>query len=165
MDEQRTQVEDRPIGDLVRQLSDQTTTLVRQEIELAKAEMTAKGKQPGARHLEHEGGRRMGEDPREDGEAVETEQRAPEEIEADIERTRREMGDTVAAVAEKADVKAQAKAKVEDAKARLKAAAPDSAGDGAGTLGRVASENRRPLIIGGAVLVAFLLGRAAAGRD
>jgi MFS family permease len=47
MDEQRTQVEDRPIGDLVRQLSDQTTTLVRQEIELAKAEMTAKGKQVG----------------------------------------------------------------------------------------------------------------------
>ena len=47
MDEQRTQLEDRPIGDLVRQLSEQTTTLVRQEIELAKAEMTAKGKQVG----------------------------------------------------------------------------------------------------------------------
>jgi MFS family permease len=47
MDEQHTQLEDRPIGDLVRQLSDQTTTLVRQEIELAKAEMTAKGKQVG----------------------------------------------------------------------------------------------------------------------
>jgi MFS family permease len=48
MDEQQTQLEDRPIGDLVRQLSDQTTMLVRQEIELAKAEMTAKGKQLGA---------------------------------------------------------------------------------------------------------------------
>ena len=47
MDDQHTQLEDRPIGDLVRQLSDQTTTLVRQEIELAKAEMTAKGKQVG----------------------------------------------------------------------------------------------------------------------
>lgn len=47
MDEQHTPLEDRPIGDLVRQLSDQTTTLVRQEIELAKAEMTAKGKQVG----------------------------------------------------------------------------------------------------------------------
>jgi MFS family permease len=47
MDEQRTQVEDRPVAELVRQLSDQTTTLVRQEIELAKAEMTAKGKQVG----------------------------------------------------------------------------------------------------------------------
>jgi hypothetical protein len=48
MDEQQTQLEDRPIGELMRQLSDQTTTLVRQEIELAKAEMTAKGKQLGA---------------------------------------------------------------------------------------------------------------------
>jgi MFS family permease len=47
MDEQRTQLEDRPIAELVRQLSDQTTTLARQEIELAKAEMTAKGKQVG----------------------------------------------------------------------------------------------------------------------
>ena len=66
----------------------------------------------------------MGEDPREDGQAVETEQRTPEQIEADIERTRREMGDTVAAVAEKADVKGQAKAKVEDAKARLEGRGP-----------------------------------------
>jgi MFS family permease len=47
MEEQQTQLEDRPIGELMRQLSDQTTTLVRQEIELAKAEMTAKGKQVG----------------------------------------------------------------------------------------------------------------------
>ena len=35
------------MAELVRQLSDQTTMLVRQEIELAKAEMTAKGKQVG----------------------------------------------------------------------------------------------------------------------
>ena len=48
MEEQQTpQLEDRPIGELMRQLSDQTTTLVRQEIELAKAEMTAKAKQLG----------------------------------------------------------------------------------------------------------------------
>lgn len=106
----------------------------------------------------------MGEDPREDGQAVETEQRTPEQIEADIERTRRDMGDTVAAVAEKADVKGQAKAKVDDAKARLRAKAPSSAGDGAGTVGRLARDNQRPLVIGGAVLVAFLLGRAA-GRE
>ena len=117
----------------------------------------------------------MGEDPSQVGEAVDTEERTPEEIEAEIERTRRELGDTVAAVAEKADVKAQArakveetkaqaKAKVEETKARLKAKAPSSAGDGASQVGRVASENRRPLVIGGAVLVAFLLGRAAGGR-
>lgn len=106
----------------------------------------------------------MGEDPREDRQAVDTAERTPEQIEAEIEQTRRDLGDTVAAVAEKADVKAQAKAKVEDAKARLRAKAPSSAGDGASQVGRVASENRRPLVIGGAVLVAFLLGRAAGGR-
>jgi uncharacterized membrane protein YqjE len=34
-------------GDLVKQLSEQTTTLVRKEIELARAELTAKGKVAG----------------------------------------------------------------------------------------------------------------------
>src|SRR3954451_14887160 len=122
----------------------------------------------------------MGEDPSEDGTAVaageNAEQSTPEEIEAGIKGTRREMGETVAAVAEKADVKAQAKSKVDEAKARLadkkddvlnrtREAAPNSAGDGADKVARVANENRRPLIIGGAVLIAFLLGRAAAGRE
>jgi MFS family permease len=40
-------LEDRPIPELLKSLSEQTTTLVRQEIELAKAEMTEKGKQVG----------------------------------------------------------------------------------------------------------------------
>ena len=35
------------IGELTKQLSDQTTQLVRQEVELAKAELAAKGKQAG----------------------------------------------------------------------------------------------------------------------
>jgi MFS family permease len=38
---------ERPMPELLKDLSQQTTTLVRQEIELAKAEMTAKGKQVG----------------------------------------------------------------------------------------------------------------------
>jgi uncharacterized membrane protein YqjE len=38
---------DRSVADLVKQLSDQTTTLVRQEIDLAKAELAVKGKQAG----------------------------------------------------------------------------------------------------------------------
>jgi len=38
---------DRPIGDLVKQLADQTSTLVRQEMDLAKAELAQKGKQAG----------------------------------------------------------------------------------------------------------------------
>ena len=39
--------EDRPIGELVRDLSEQTSTLVRQELELARAELTQKGKVAG----------------------------------------------------------------------------------------------------------------------
>jgi uncharacterized membrane protein YqjE len=35
---------DRPIGDLLKDLSDQTSTLVRKEIELAKVELAEKGK-------------------------------------------------------------------------------------------------------------------------
>ena len=38
---------DRPIGHLLKELSEQTTTLVRQELELAKAEVSEKGKKAG----------------------------------------------------------------------------------------------------------------------
>ena len=38
---------DRPVGELLKELSSQTTALVRQELELAKAEMAEKGKQAG----------------------------------------------------------------------------------------------------------------------
>ena len=40
-------VSDRSAAELIRQLSDQTATLVRQELELAKAELVTKGKQAG----------------------------------------------------------------------------------------------------------------------
>jgi MFS family permease len=38
---------ERPIGDLLKQLSQETTTLVRQELDLAKAEMAEKGRKAG----------------------------------------------------------------------------------------------------------------------
>jgi membrane protein len=38
---------DRPVGELLKELSEQTTTLVRQELELAKLELTEKGKKAG----------------------------------------------------------------------------------------------------------------------
>jgi uncharacterized membrane protein YqjE len=41
------ELHDRPVGELLKELSSQTTTLVRQELELAKAEMAEKGKQAG----------------------------------------------------------------------------------------------------------------------
>ena len=41
-------LKDRSMPDLLRELSQQTTTLVKQELELAKAEVTEKGKKVGA---------------------------------------------------------------------------------------------------------------------
>ena len=38
---------DRPIGELMKQLAQETTTLVRQEIDLAKAEVSQKGRKAG----------------------------------------------------------------------------------------------------------------------
>ncbi len=45
--DQEKELRERPMGELLRQLSQETTLLVRQEIELAKAEMTEKGKRAG----------------------------------------------------------------------------------------------------------------------
>ncbi|MCA1678678.1 MAG: phage holin family protein [Actinobacteria bacterium] len=42
---------DRPVGELLKQLAEQTSTLVKQQLELAKAEMAQKGKQAGLRSL------------------------------------------------------------------------------------------------------------------
>ena len=46
-DDNGSELRDQPIADLVRQLTEQTRTLARQEIELAKAELTAKGRKAG----------------------------------------------------------------------------------------------------------------------
>jgi MFS family permease len=45
--ERESDQSDRPIGDLIKQLSEQTSTLVRKELELARAEMRQKGKAAG----------------------------------------------------------------------------------------------------------------------
>jgi hypothetical protein len=41
------ELRDRPTAELLKQLSDETTTLVKQEVDLAKAELQQKGKQAG----------------------------------------------------------------------------------------------------------------------
>jgi ElaB/YqjD/DUF883 family membrane-anchored ribosome-binding protein len=46
-------------------------------------------------------------------------ERTPDEFRHEIEETREHLGETVQALAEKADVKAQAKERIDDAKARL----------------------------------------------
>ena len=45
--EGRPRSDDKPVGELFRQLSDQTATLVRQEIKLAQLELREKGKRAG----------------------------------------------------------------------------------------------------------------------
>ena len=184
-----TDLRDRPTSELLKQLSDQSTTLVRQEIELAKLEVREKGKKAGlgagmfggaglfglyavgaltatiilalatflpgwvaalivtvdlrrdrghprptgqvpgeGGHAAHaraggrddEGGRAMGQDPSQVGttgaavSATRRRPRTPRALRAEIERTRLDLGDTVAALAEKTDVKARAKEKVAD---------------------------------------------------
>jgi uncharacterized membrane protein YqjE len=44
---EQNELREQPTGNLLKELSDQTTTLVRQEIELAKAELGEKGKKAG----------------------------------------------------------------------------------------------------------------------
>ena len=115
----------------------------------------------------------MDEAARQGSEAVEPggdRQRSPEEIQRDIERTREELGDTVAAVAHKADVKAQAKEKVEDIKAKAEAkkdefgskakeASPDGATAGAQQVASKAQENPLPFAVAGAFALGLLVGR------
>jgi ElaB/YqjD/DUF883 family membrane-anchored ribosome-binding protein len=96
--------------------------------------------------------------------------RSPDEIREEIAQTRAEVGDTVAALAEKSDVKAQARQRIDGMKAnarqrgeRLKTRArdssPEGARQGAEQLVAKARENPAPVAIGGAVLLGFLLGR------
>jgi uncharacterized protein YdbL (DUF1318 family) len=96
--------------------------------------------------------------------------RTPEEIRADIEQTRADVGDTVEALAEKTDVRAQAqhrvddlkqnvRAKADEVKAKARTTTPDSAQQGGQQLFAKVRANPTPWAIGGAVLVAFLLGR------
>jgi ElaB/YqjD/DUF883 family membrane-anchored ribosome-binding protein len=90
------------------------------------------------------------------------ESRSPEQIQGEIEATREEMGDTVAELADKTDVKKQAKRKVAETKAKatakkeevqqkvaaqtetvtkkVKASSPDSAQEAAGAAQAAAAQ-------------------------
>lgn len=73
-----------------------------------------------------------------------------EEIQADIERTRKELGDTVGALSDKLDVKQRAKDKAAEAKERVV--------DTTHSVGRVAAE---PKVT--APVIALLVGAAVVG--
>ena len=93
----------------------------------------------------------------------------PEEIRREIEATREELGDTVAALAAKADVKSQAKQKFQDTKAavtgkknelmgKAKQASPQTASSAATSVTQKARENPVPATAAGAFAFGFLAG-------
>jgi ElaB/YqjD/DUF883 family membrane-anchored ribosome-binding protein len=94
----------------------------------------------------------------------------PELLRADIERTREDLGDTVAALAEKTDVKARAREKVAEVRenvnqkrtevvGRAREASPDGANSAAVQIRAKAQENPVPVAAVGAFIGGFLLGR------
>jgi hypothetical protein len=89
-----------------------------------------------------------------------TPERTPEQIQAEIDQGRRELGDTVAAVADKADVKKQARRKAAGAKARAQAKKNEVVGKAAAAKDQAAAN---PLGAGGAfaagLLIGFIIGR------
>jgi hypothetical protein len=96
------------------------------------------------------------------------EQRAPEEIRAHIEQTREEVGDTVEALAAKADVKTQAKHRIDEVKSNV-LAKKDELGAKAGTsMGaqqggqqviNAVRENPAPVALAAAALFGFFVSR------
>jgi hypothetical protein len=113
----------------------------------------------------------MGEDPRAGGTQVSDDRtREPEEIRRDIESTRGELGDTVQALSEKADVKSQAQRRVAEVRQSVDAkkdellgkarrASPDGASSAASTVGQKARENPLPVAIAGAFATGVIVGR------
>jgi ElaB/YqjD/DUF883 family membrane-anchored ribosome-binding protein len=100
-----------------------------------------------------------------------------EEIRGEIQQTRDELGETVAAVAEKTDVKKQARAKADELKdkasarakeakakaaevsEKAKEAAPESVGQGVGQAQQIVERNPAQLALAGAFVAGLLLGR------
>jgi hypothetical protein len=115
----------------------------------------------------------MGEDPGAKRAPV-TDSGDPAQIREEIESTRQELGDTVAALSAKADVKAQAKQKIEDTKAtvadkkdellgKAHEASPQTAVTAASRVSEQARQNPLTLAAAGAFAFGFLAGRASKG--
>jgi ElaB/YqjD/DUF883 family membrane-anchored ribosome-binding protein len=107
--------------------------------------------------------------------AGEDQQKSPEAIQAEIDETRAELGDTVEALARKADVKAQAKEKITSIKdaaaqktdeltSRAREATPESAGAGAQQLASTVQRKPLPFTAGTAFAAGLLIGWILRGR-
>ena len=99
----------------------------------------------------------------------------PAELRADIERTRQDLGDTVAALAEKTDVKTRAKEKVSEVKqnvtdkrtelmGKARDSSPDGANSAAVQVRTTAQENPVPTAALAAFVGGFLFGRITKKR-
>jgi hypothetical protein len=95
--------------------------------------------------------------------ANQTQQRSPEEIRADIEQTRAEVGDTVEALAAKTDVKARAQERVEEVKETVREKARDATPAPVQRGGQqfvdTARANPAPFVAAGLVVLAVILWR------
>jgi ElaB/YqjD/DUF883 family membrane-anchored ribosome-binding protein len=111
----------------------------------------------------------MGQDQGAAGAPV-TEAKDPEQLREEIEETRRELGDTVEALAAKADVKSRAREKVESTKEavankkdelldKARETSPESVTAGASQATQIAKENPMPVAAIGAFVAGFLVGR------
>jgi uncharacterized protein YPO0396 len=113
----------------------------------------------------------MGKDPGTSSAAV-TDASDPEQIREEIESTRQELGDTVAALSAKTDIKAQARQKIDETKAavtskkdelvgKAKEASPESAASALSGASNQARKNPLPAAAAGAFAFGFLAGRAS----
>src|SRR5579871_5856845 len=107
----------------------------------------------------------MGEDPGTAGAPV-TEATDPEQLREEIEETRRELGDTVEALAAKADVKARVHERIDATKesvaeklGKAREASPDSVSSAASQATTTAKQNPIPVAALGAFIGGFVLGR------
>jgi ElaB/YqjD/DUF883 family membrane-anchored ribosome-binding protein len=108
----------------------------------------------------------MGEDPGTGRASVAPDSKDPEQIRVEIEATREEMGDTVEALAAKADVKSRVREKVDQTKqsaaeklGKARDASPDSVSSSASQATQKAKQNPVPVAAVGAFAGGFLLGR------
>ena len=94
----------------------------------------------------------------------------PDELRREIDETRAELGATVEALSNKADVKSRVQEKAEerkeqlrqksdDLKEKLRSATPESAQQTAGQAAQKAKERPLPLTVIGALAAGFVLGR------
>jgi ElaB/YqjD/DUF883 family membrane-anchored ribosome-binding protein len=97
-------------------------------------------------------------------------QRSPGEIRAEIEETREELGDTVAALADKTDIKGQTQQRMAAVKenlarkrdeltAKARNATPDGAQQGGRQVVTTVRQHPAPVAVAGAAVAGFLLGR------